>query len=109
MAAKYETVLIYAGEFSSSGRKPDVKPRCAELKTGGNKEVLWVTVPPGLNFTVKFDKEKGSPFEETVLSGVGIIKSGPIKVNPKGKDEFYAYTLEVDNHEIIDPGIIIWD
>jgi hypothetical protein len=105
-ATQYRTVRILTKGSNSSGKKPDVVPRCGELQFESNEQIEWVTVPPNVGFTVTFIKETGSPFADEVFTSANNI-SGPPK-DPGEKDKFYAYSLEVDGHATIDPGVIIW-
>ena len=102
-AAQYKTVRILI-----RGSDIDVVPRCEDLQCGTHEQIEWRVCPPDLDFTVRFDKEAGSPFEGKVFNNQKNI-SGPLNVE-LGIDEddrFYPYTLTVAG-QTIDPGVIIW-
>lgn len=102
-ATQYRTVRILKCESGIV-----VVPRCGELHRGTNEQIEWVICPPDLNFTVRFDKETGSPFEEKEFTRSNNTSGPPIDKLGE-KDTFYAYSLVVDGHEPIDPGVIIWE
>jgi len=86
-------------------KRPEVLPRCEELEIESNEQIKWVISPDDVKFTVRFKGE--GPFEENVFDQDNNI-SGPPKYDPDENDKFYAYTLEVEDHITIDPGVIIW-
>ena len=102
-AIQYRTVHIIV-----NGSDIEVHPRCVELKCGTKEEIEWVIYPSNLEFTVKFNKN-GCPFGQTNFTRSDNT-SGPITVSPQQvqNDKFYSYWLEVQGHNPIDPGIIIW-
>ena len=106
-ATQYRTVRILTKGADSSDRKPDIVPRCAELHHGANEQIEWVIVPPDVSFTVRFKKETGSPFEQDEFNKLDNA-SGPIVVEPGENDRYYPYSLEVKDHETIDPAILLW-
>ena len=107
MANQYKKVFIHTKGKNPSGKKPDVIPRWEMLKYGSKEQIEWNIIPEDVNFTLKFDKN-GCPFGNSEFDNVNNI-SGPPVVNPGGKDEVYHYSVEVEGHDLIDPGIIIWD
>lgn len=106
-ATQYRIVRILTKGTDSSDRKPDVVPRCAELRYGANEQIEWVIVPSNVPFTVRFKKETGSPFEQDEFNNTDNV-SGPPVVEPGENDEYYPYSLEVEDHDPIDPAIIFW-
>lgn len=98
-------VLILTKGKNSGKKEPDVAPRCAELMLEGNEQIEWVIVPPDVGFTVTFKDD--TPFEKKTFDNEYNL-SGPIQKTSVGNDEFYEYSLEVDGHKIIDPGVLIW-
>lgn len=109
---KIKVVNIITKHLGHSLKKPHVQRRCEELKFSDNEQIIWIIVPPTVEFTVEFKGDKGSPFKDPVFTGEGYIESGPI-VNyhnrESGDDEYFAYTLKVAGHDDVDPGIIVWD
>ena len=101
-ATQYRTVRILKCESGIV-----VLPRCGELRWGTNEQIEWVICPSDLDFTVRFDKETGSPFAEKEFTRSNNI-SGPPLDKPGERDKYYAYSLEVDGQKI-DPGVIIWE
>ncbi len=106
-AAKYKIINILTMGLDSSLKKPDIRPRCAELEFKAKEQIVWVTVPSGVEFTVEFKERTGSPFEKSVFTHEDPV-SGPIVNYRDGEDKFYAYTVKVKGHDVVDPGIIIW-
>jgi len=89
-----------------SGKKPLVVPRWVILEYRENGQVEWDINDPDVNFTIRFDKD-GCPFEKCEFNNKN-NKTGLIVVDPGEIDRPYAYSLEVEGHDPIDPGIIIW-
>ena len=96
MAVVPITISVVAGSIV-------VDPYAPVLKKSKKDQVKWKGSSANLDFLVCFGNK--TPFKHKHF-GNHRNKSGPIKIQPSGPDEYFKYSVEV-GAITLDPGVIV--